>query len=212
MPFIFHRKPAHQASCQKKWLLYGALALAGVLLLRVFVEHLEPEVDDGEAEGEFDPDLPDARPGDVLLFNRAKGFNRLITQYTRSPYYHVAICCAPYHVVEARPRGVVIRDLRGTDGDKRFEVIPAENVGGREAAQKALEWAITQVGDGYDPLSSVAVVLHRTFNVSSGEVSLHERWACGEFVATAFETAGVKLFEKPVTAVVPADFEPLLHD
>src|SRR5205807_36613 len=38
------------------------------------------------------------RPGDVLLFHRATGLNRVITWFTRSPYYHVAIYAGDSHV------------------------------------------------------------------------------------------------------------------
>lgn len=166
---------------------------------------------DGEGEGDIDPDLPNARAGDILLFNRAKGLNRLITWFTHSTYYHVGISMGDNHVIEARPRGVVIRDLMGPDGDKRFEIAPTENVGGEEKALKALEWAQTQIGEGYDPFNVLAIVLDRSFHCCAFNATLPDRWACGEFVATAFLQAGENLFPgKNPAAVVPADFEPFL--
>ena len=38
--------------------------------------------------------------------------NRLITWFTGSPFYHVALYAGDQHVVEARPQGVVRRDLK----------------------------------------------------------------------------------------------------
>jgi uncharacterized protein YycO len=195
-------------------LLLLSTAMAAVYLWLKFVQNLPPQPYDeldGEGEGELDPDLPNARPGDILLFNRAKGLNRLITWFTRSTYYHVGISMGDNHVVEARPRGVVVRDLMGPDGDKRFEIIPAEKAGGREVAEKALEWAQTQIGEGYDPFNVLAIVVDRTFTCCAFNATLPNRWACGEFVATAFAQAGENLFpEKNPAAVVPADFAPLV--
>lgn len=177
-----------------------------------FLNAMEPEPHDGEPEGEFDPDLPFAQPGDILLFNRAKGLNRIITWFTNSPFYHVGISLGEGRVVEARPRGVVIRNLLGKEGDKRFEIIPAENIGGREAALAAMKWAQTQVGDGYDPFNVAAIILDRSFSCIACNTTLPGRWACGEFVATAFEEAGVELFpEHDIAIVVPADYAPFLR-
>lgn len=184
----------------------------GVYLWLKVLDAIDPETDepDGESEGEIDPDLPLARAGDILLFNRAKGLNRLITIFTRSPFYHVGISTGNNRVVEARPRGVVVRDLMGRDGDKRFEIIPAERIGGREAALKAMAWAKTKVGEGYDPFNVLSIVLDQMFSCCAFNASLPHHWACGEFVTTAFDEAGIKLFGKAPAAVVPADFEKFL--
>lgn len=187
-------------------LVLSSVCICGYLWLK-FLDNMEPEPYDGEPDGEIDPDLPFARPGDILLFNRAKGLNRLITWFTRSPFYHVGISLGNGHVVEARPRGVVIRDLMGKDGDKRFEIIPFENAGSEEAALAAVQWAKAQVGDGYDPFNVAAIVLDRSFTCMSCNTTLPNRWACGEFVATAFAQAGIDLFpEREITTVVPADY------
>jgi uncharacterized protein YycO len=186
--------------------------IAGALLAFLhFLDRTDPEVDepDDEDDREIDPDLPGIRPGDVLLFNRAKGLNRLITWFTKSPYYHVGISMGNNEVVEARPRGVVVRDLTGPDGDKRFEIIPREQFG-EETSLRALEWAKTQIGDGYDPFNVLSIVLDRTFTCCAINASLPNHWACGEFVVTAFEEAGKPLFDKPTAAVVPADFAQFL--
>lgn len=188
------------------FLILSSITACVVLWLK-FLDKMEPEPYDGEAEGEIDPDLPYARPGDILLFNRAKGMNRVITWFTKSPFYHVGIALGDGKVVEARIRGVVIRDLLGPDGDKRFEIVPAENVGGQEVALAAMEWALTQVGDGYDPVNILGIILDRIFTCTTCSLTLPDRWSCGEFVTTAFYEAGEDLFpEYDVTTVVPADF------
>lgn len=195
-----------------RYLVYLAIAAAVVFAWLRFMDSLEPDVDDGEQEGEFDPDLPHAQPGDVLLFNRARGLNRLITAFTRSPYYHVGISLGDNRVVEARPRGVVIRDLLGPDGDKRFEIIPAERIGGRETALRAAQWAKGRVGAGYDPFNVLAIVLDRGFACCAFNATLPDHWACGEFVAAAFEEGEIDLFPgQDKAAVVPADFARFLQ-
>jgi len=183
------------------------LAIVAVFGFFKVMDAVDPEVDepDGEDDREIDPELPQIRPGDVLLFNRAKGLNRIITWFTKSPFYHVGISLGDNHVVEARPRGVVIRDLTGPDGDKRFEIIPRETFG-EEISLRALEWAKSQLGDGYDPFNVLSIVLDRTFACCAVNASLPDHWACGEFVVTAFEKADKKLFDKPAAAIVPADF------
>lgn len=204
--------PMTKRKILRAFLIISSVSI-GVYLWLKFLNALDPEVDDGEDEGEIDPDLPRVQAGDVLLFNRAKGLNRLITIFTQSPYYHVGISMGDNCVVEARPRGVVIRDLMGPDGDKRFEIIPAKNVGGEQVAQRALAWAKEQIGEGYDPFNVAAIVLDRCFSCCALNASLPDRWACGEFVATAFQEAGEDLFPRQNAAsIVPADFEKFLDE
>ena len=153
--------------------------------------------------------LKQARPGDLLLFNRAKKLNRMITWFTRSNYYHVAIFKGGTSVVEARPRGVVERDLNGPDGDKSFVVIPAP--GGEQVGRKALEWAEQQVGDGYDPINVAAIVLDRSFSCWRFSFGLNQRYSCGELVAEAFQKAGEDLFpDCAPESIVPSHFEKFL--
>jgi uncharacterized protein YycO len=190
-----------------KAVVFLAVAAVGVFAWLKFLDSIAPEVDDGEPDGEFDPDLPRARPGDILLFNRAQGTNRLVSWYTNSKYYHVGISLGENHVVEARLRGVVIRDLLGPDGDKRFEIVPFENVGGQETALAARDWALSQVGDGYDVVDAFSIVLDKFFGRFAFNFTLPNNWTCGEFVATAFKKAGHDLLpDVPKNSVVPEDF------
>ncbi len=155
------------------------------------------------------PPKIDAQPGDILLFTRARGLNRIITWFTKSKYYHVAIYAGESHVVESRPRGVVCRDLNGPDGDKSFVVIPAP--GGRETGMQALEWARAQLGTPYDPVGVLALVIDRMLSCSCVPWSTSNYYSCGELVVNAFRHANKDLFpERHPESVVPADFEPYL--
>lgn len=147
-----------------------------------------------------------AKPGDICLFYNARGICRLITWFTKSPFYHVAIYEGDEHVVESRPIGVIRRDLR--EGQNDYLVIPApENKG-----IKALNWARKQIGDGYDVPGVAVLVLERLFtNLHINYKSPNTRFSCGEFVLCAFKEVGMDLLpgQKTETAV-PADFEVLL--
>lgn len=152
----------------------------------------------------------EAEPGDLLLFTRAKGLNKMITMYSRSPYYHVAFYAGGPFVVEARPRGVVRRDLRGPDGDKIFVVAPLTKVSGctREQAIAALRWAESKIGLGYDPLNVFAMVLDRTLPCWRVPSVDNERYACGEIVTQALREAGFDPLEGMDSPdVLPGDFE-----
>ena len=151
------------------------------------------------------------RPGDILLFCNARKFNRLITWFTKSPYYHVAIYKGDGFVVEARPRGVVERDLNGPDGDKAFDVIPSPH--GREVGCDALEWAQQQIGAKYDKIDVAVIILERIFENLKINYTNRNKFSCGEFVACAWENAGARLFpDREAESVVPADFATFLPE
>lgn len=145
--------------------------------------------------------------GDIVLFHRARKWNRLITWFTKSPYYHAAIYAGDNHVVEARPRGVVCRDLNGPDGDKAFDVVPAPGGKGREA----LDWARAQLGSKYDRLDVAAIVLDRICSSLHLSRQCEDKFSCGELVTLAFKKAGVEIFpDREASEIVPADFAPML--
>jgi uncharacterized protein YycO len=147
------------------------------------------------------------RPGDICLFYNARGLARLITWFTRSRYYHIALYAGDECVVEARPRGVVRRDLRAA-GEHDYVIIPAPENGGA----KALQWAEEQLGDGYDVPGVVALILDRLFtNLHINFKPPHNRFSCCELVLCAFRETGTNLLPEltPDTAV-PADFAQLL--
>ncbi len=148
------------------------------------------------------------QPGDILLFHRAAGLNRFITWFTRSPYYHVAIYAGNNCVIEARPKGVVRRDLRTREGGHHFVVIADPTGKGREA----LNWAETKVGEGYDRADVAVIILERVFQHLHINHTPRDKFACGEFVAMAFQEVGAPLFTGRAPAdIVPGDFASLLN-
>lgn len=147
----------------------------------------------------------DAQPGDLFLFTRARGLNKLITAFSHSPFYHVALYAGGPFVVEARPRGVVRRDLRGPDGDKVFSVVPAPC--SREKAIEALQWAESKVGLGYDPLNVGVLVLDRALPWLQIPARHNNSYACGELVVEALRQAGFDPLPGTEAAdALPSDF------
>ncbi len=144
------------------------------------------------------------KPGDIILFKRATGFAHVITFFTHSPYYHAAIADEDLHVVEARPRGVMRRDLRSRDGGHVFTVFPMRG----EDGKAALAWARSHVGGGYDKFDVVVIVLEHIFRrLRLNYKPPSSRFTCAEFVALAFEKTGHDLFpDKDSAEIVPADF------
>ncbi len=150
-------------------------------------------------------DMP--RPGDVLLFAHATGWNRLITLFSRSRFYHVALYAGDFHVVEARPQGVVSRDLRGPEGTHFCAILP--DPAGKGLA--ALSWAKGQIGGKYDRWDILVIVLEHIFTHLHLNYAPPGRFSCGEFVARAFAETGANLFPGRDTAdIIPADFARLL--
>jgi hypothetical protein len=147
------------------------------------------------------PVIPPPEPGDILLFHNARGLNKLITGFTRSPFYHAALYSGGGTTVEARTPGVLRQDLRGREND--FVVVPAPEGKG----QAALAWAETQVGDAYDDLDIAVIVLDRLCRFIHFNYTPRNKYSCGEFVAIAFDRAGAHLFpERDLGDIVPGDF------
>lgn len=154
-----------------------------------------------------------AQRGDLLLFRKARGLNRLITWFTRSQFYHVGLYEGDGWIIEARPRGVVRRNLRGPDGDRHFVAIPFARVASQEQAEAALRWAQQQIGDDYDPFEVMAQVAERMFRCMRIPYASPDKFSCGEFVTQAWREAGIDLFpSRDASRVVPSDFERYLRD
>ncbi len=146
-----------------------------------------------------------AKPGDLLLFTEARGMNKLITAFSHTPFYHVAFYAGGPFVVEARPRGVVRRDLRGPDGDKVFSVVPAPC--SREQAVQALRWAESKIGLSYDPLNVGVLVIDRSLPWLNLPGLPTESYSCGELIVEALRRAGFDPLPGMQAAdVLPSDF------
>ncbi len=151
--------------------------------------------------------LVGAKKGDILLFYRARGINRIITMFSRSRYYHVGIYAGEHFVVESRPTGVQKRDLRNPGSGQWFRVIPMPS----EQGEPALDWASAQIGDGYAVLSVFALIFDRLSRRFEINLRQRDKFSCGELVVKAFAHAGVSLFpEREAEVVAPWDFVSLL--
>ena len=146
-------------------------------------------------------DSPPLNRGDILLFHNAKGINKFITMLTSSPFYHVALYSGDGNVIEAITSGVVNGDLSGRDKD--YIVVPSPHGRGEEA----ILWAETQIGDGYDFMDLAFIFLERICKVIHFNYTSASKYSCGEFVATAYDNAGVHNYpKKELSEVIPGDF------
>ncbi|BCM91870.1 hypothetical protein IAD21_03747 [Abditibacteriota bacterium] len=158
--------------------------------------------------------LDSASPGDILLFTHARGFNRVITMFSGSRYYHVGLYAGGTEVIESRVKGVSKRDLAEARLRLRFRVVHAP--GGPEVGRAALEWAEKHLGERYAYFSIFALIFDRLVDRIFGPVDIiwrqRARVSCGEFVAQAYEAAGEKLFPGiDSESVAPWDFARLLR-
>jgi cell wall-associated NlpC family hydrolase len=150
------------------------------------------------------PDGP--KPGDILLFSHARGLSRLIPWFTSSRYYHCALYEGDGHVIEARPAGVVRRDLTQCH-DMAFRVIPMPE----EHGQDALDYARCCLGGNYDVIDVFFIILRHYFTRIRFTYSNHDSFVCSELVVNAWRRAGLNLFPDQTSALlIPADFEPFL--
>jgi uncharacterized protein YycO len=156
---------------------------------------------------DIDRQLGNAKKGDILLFYRAQGINRIITMFSRSRYYHVGIYAGEHFVVESRPTGVQKRDLRKPGSGQWFRVIPMPS----EQGEPALIWASAHIGDGYAVLSVLGLIIDRLSNRFEINLRQRDKFSCGELVVKAFAHAGVSLFPgREAEVVAPWDFVKLL--
>ncbi|RYG75125.1 hypothetical protein EON80_01695 [bacterium] len=146
------------------------------------------------------------KPGDILLFCHARGLSRLIPWFTDSRYYHCALYEGDGRVVEARPGGVVRRDLT-KHADMAFRVIPMPE----EAGQAALDYGRCCLGRNYDILDIVFIVLRHYYPKLRFTYSNHNSFVCSELVVNAWRRAGLDLFPGQNSAlIIPGDFEAFL--
>lgn len=151
-------------------------------------------------------EMPDPQRGDILLYTHAKGFNRLIPWFTGSRYYHVGIYEGDGFSLEARPTGVVRRDLNKTSG----EVFRAVRMP-REGGESAIRFAQKRLGSTYDPLNVLFIIVRHTFPLLPLRYSNHCSFTCGELVARAWRAGGCDLFPgKQAAEIIPADFSRFL--
>lgn len=180
-------------------LLIASVGATGLVLLWKSRARARQRADDSYATPTICPMTP--QPGDLLLFHNARGLNRMITVFTGSPFYHVALYVSKDRAIEATLSGVGYRDLRGPENS--YVVVPAPAGNGRAA----VAWAETQLGAPYADLDLVIIVLDKFFRFLHFNYTPPGKYSCGEFVEAAYEKAGARLIpDRDLDDVVPGDF------
>src|SRR4030088_3433513 len=101
------KKGSHPRALQL--LLLASASTAALLLLWKSRERAHKRVDASYETPETSVMHPQL--GDLLLFHNARGINRLITTFTGSPFYHVALYVSKDRAIEATLKGVGYRKL-----------------------------------------------------------------------------------------------------
>lgn len=192
---------------KRKWILIS-LAAGGLVaaLSARRARQTKAMLERYNAAGEKERRSHEPRPGDVLLFYRpGRKRDHIIQFFTDSPFYHAALYAGDGRVIEARPKGIVEDGLHGREHN--FVVAPAPEGRG----QAALDWARQQLGDPFSGMDMFMNALDRVFIHWDINYTTPGKYTCGEFVATAFDNAGVGLFPgRDRDEIAPADFAKLL--
>jgi uncharacterized protein YycO len=136
--------------------------------------------------------------GKVLLFKGGDPISWIVKVQSRSIYSHAALLIpGTSQCIESYPgSGVRIRELSA----KEFERADIYDVRGMTPAmwEKAIEFARSQIGMGYDWWSVIRFVSKRPAREN-------QRWFCSELVHKAISEAGIRLLERiPSAEVSPA--------
>ncbi|HEX8464891.1 MAG TPA: hypothetical protein VF627_09775 [Abditibacterium sp.] len=146
------------------------------------------------------------KPGDILLFSHAKGLNRLVTWFSHSRYYHCSIYEGQGHSIEARPEGVVRRDLM-KDSGAVFRVIPMPE----SASEQVVEYARGCLGKHYSVLDVFLIIWRQLFPRFRVPIVNDNSLICSEMICLAWRRAGLDLFPgHDASTLLPTDFERFL--
>jgi hypothetical protein len=146
------------------------------------------------------------QPGDILLFSHARGVAKLVPWFTKSRYYHCGLYEGGGRVLEARPNGVVRRDI-SRNSKMVFRTIPMPDNEGRAA----LDWAREQLGCKYDMMDVVFIVLRTYFPHARFPYANRCAFFCSEIPVLGWRHAGLDLFPgKRAQEIIPGDFEQFL--
>lgn len=122
----------------------------------------------------------------MLLFRGRGAIASLIRWQSRGHYSHAALLMPDGRIVESwQGDGVRTKKLTDWDGVHRFE-IPSMT---EEQGRKALDFALSQVGRGYDYLGVLRFI-------SRSSMLDDDRWFCSELVMESLRRADVRLFER----------------
>ena len=191
------KNPSHEGAL--RLLLVASVGATGLILFWKYRARARQRLDDSyktPATSSLHP-----QPGDLLLFHNARGMNRMITVFTGSPFYHVALYASEDTAIEATLKGVGYRDLRRPGNS--YVVVPAPAGNGRAA----LAWAKTQIGAAYDGFDLVIIVLDKLFRRIHFNYTSPGKYSCGEFVESAYEHGGARLIpDRDLDDVVPGDY------
>lgn len=124
---------------------------------------------------------------DVLLKKNGKSIiNKIIHFCTNDIYNHAQLYIGDYHIVDAMPNGVKIRNFDNSLGE--FDVYRYTGKITNEQYKKIEEFIQKTINAKYDFLQLMLQALHINFGTP-------KKYICIELVIKAFEYAGVNMGE-----------------
>lgn len=124
---------------------------------------------------------------DILLKKNGKSIiNKIIHFCTNDIYNHAQLYIGDYHIVDAMPNGVKIRNFDNSLGE--FDVYRYTGKITNEQCKKIEEFIQKTINAKYDFLQLMLQALHINFGTP-------KKYICIELVIKAFEYAGVNMGE-----------------
>lgn len=124
---------------------------------------------------------------DIILKKNAKNIiQKIICKVTKDKYFHAEVYLGDYHIVDAMPNGVKIRNFDNSLGE--FDVYRYTGKITNEQYKKIEEFIQKTINAKYDFLQLMLQALHINFGTP-------KKYICIELVIKAFEYAGVNMGE-----------------
>jgi len=149
--------------------------------------------------------LNNIKLGDVLLFKTSGFYASLVKLFTKSDYTHSALYIGGGVIIESDFGGVQINLLTHKYKDVPMSIY-RHNTANEFELRNVRNWAITQIGKGYDYLGILGIVYHGSMGDKHNSFDMADRYWCHEFVMDAYINAGLKVdIEKDTYLVNPSD-------
>ena len=142
----------------------------------------------------------------IVVYNPKSWLHKLIYRVTEYKAGHVALYVGNGKIYQATSHGVQCNDVRNyTDKHKIFICRYWENLLTQMHNDAILQYCEKSAGKKYAFLQLAMMLLKYTFRLSRVPDVSKSAMICSEFVAEAFEYAGIDLCFKPSHEVTPAD-------
>lgn len=140
----------------------------------------------------------------IVVYNPSSWLHRLIYRVTDYKAGHVALYIGDGKIYQAGSKGVLCKDLKNYSSKckiwicRYMDLIPGHKILLKDFCEKS-------AGKKYAFLQLLMIWFSYTFGVSNVPDVSKKAMICSEFVSTAFNYAFIKLSEKDLWNITPAD-------